>query len=227
MISTAGDATGNATAAATVPPLHVVTTDKVVLRDSFVADAVAIMRRAGSRLALHLRAPRLDAHTVHDLAMRLAAEQEATGAWLVVYERVDIALACGARAVQLTSTSLSPAQARAIGPELRIGASAHSVEQVLAAAADGASWVVLDRILEAGSADDAERGPDRLVRAARAVIVPVVALGGVRPHHVAALRQLGARGVAVIRGVWDAPNAGDAAFDYLSAYDAGGASRSG
>jgi thiazole tautomerase (transcriptional regulator TenI) len=223
MISTAGDSAG----VATVPTLHVVTTDKVVLRDSFVTDATAVMRRARHRLALHLRAPRLDAHTVHDLAMLLASEQEATGAWLVVYERVDIALACGARAVQLTSTSLSPAQARAIGPELRIGASAHSVPQVVAAAADGAAWVVLDRVLEAGSAEDSDRGPDRLVRASRAVAVPVIALGGVRPHHVAALRQLGARGVAVIRGVWDAPNAGDAAFDYLSAYDAGGASRSG
>ena len=210
-----------------VPTLHVVTTDDVVMRDTFLTAATAIMRRAGPRVAVHLRAPRLDARTIHDLALLLAVVQDETGAWLVIYERVDIAVACGARGVQLTSTSLAPAQARSIAPDLLAGASAHSVDQVLAAARDGAAWVVLDRVLHAAPAADPERGPDRLVRAARAVDIPVIALGGIRPHHVAALRQLGARGIAAIRGVWDAPNAEAAAIDYLSAYDAGGIARSG
>jgi thiamine monophosphate synthase len=41
----------------------------------------------------------------------------------------------------------------------------------------------------------------------------------VRPQHCAALRQAGAYGLAVIRGIWDATNAERAASDYLSAYD--------
>jgi thiazole tautomerase (transcriptional regulator TenI) len=54
---------------------------------------------------------------------------------------------------------------------------------------------------------------------AQAVTIPVVAIGGVRPEHCRVLRASGAYGLAVIRGVWDAPNAERAASDYLSAYD--------
>jgi thiazole tautomerase (transcriptional regulator TenI) len=49
--------------------------------------------------------------------------------------------------------------------------------------------------------------------------VPVVAIGGVRPEHCAVLRNAGVYGLAVIRGIWDAANAEQAASDYLSAYD--------
>jgi thiamine monophosphate synthase len=40
----------------------------------------------------------------------------------------------------------------------------------------------------------------------------------VKPHHVASLRAAGAYGVAVIRGVWGASDAGAAVVDYLSAH---------
>jgi thiamine monophosphate synthase len=52
--------------------------------------------------------------------------------------------------------------------------------------------------------------------------VPVIAIGGVRPAHCRALRLAGVHGVAVIRGIWDAPNAERAASDYLSCYDDAG-----
>jgi thiamine monophosphate synthase len=47
----------------------------------------------------------------------------------------------------------------------------------------------------------------------------VLAIGGVRPEHSGALRDAGVYGIAVIRGIWDAANAEQAANDYLSAYD--------
>jgi thiamine monophosphate synthase len=48
-----------------------------------------------------------------------------------------------------------------------------------------------------------------------------VAIGGIVPQHVAPLRRLGARGVAAIRGIWDADHSERAVIDYLSAYESG------
>jgi thiamine monophosphate synthase len=50
--------------------------------------------------------------------------------------------------------------------------------------------------------------------------IPLIAIGGIVPQHIAPLRKLGVRGVAAIRGIWDSDNAERAAADYLSAYDA-------
>jgi thiamine monophosphate synthase len=52
---------------------------------------------------------------------------------------------------------------------------------------------------------------------------PVIAIGGILPGHCRLLHEAGASGVAVIRGIWDAPNAERAAADYLSCYDDVGA----
>jgi len=48
--------------------------------------------------------------------------------------------------------------------------------------------------------------------------VPVIAIGGVRPENVSQLVAAGAYGVAVIRGVWNANDAGAAVIEYLSAH---------
>jgi thiazole tautomerase (transcriptional regulator TenI) len=63
------------------------------------------------------------------------------------------------------------------------------------------------------------RGLSFLRAVSNAVSIPVVAIGGVRPEHCRLLRESGAYGLAVIRGIWGATNAERAASDYLSAYD--------
>jgi thiamine monophosphate synthase len=57
---------------------------------------------------------------------------------------------------------------------------------------------------------------ERLVRFSG---LPIVVIGGIVPQHVAPLRRLGVRGVAAIRGIWDADDSERAVTDYLSAYD--------
>jgi thiamine monophosphate synthase len=50
----------------------------------------------------------------------------------------------------------------------------------------------------------------------------VIAIGGMLPKHCRAMRLAGVHGVAVIRGIWEAPNAEQAAGDYLSCHDDAG-----
>ena len=154
------------------------------------------MHAGGPRVAVHVRAARIGGRLLHELTCRVADLQEETGAWAVVNDRADVALTSGARGVQLTSRSMTAADAHCFAPRLAIGASVHS-------AAD------------ARSAADGEQ-------LASEHTLPIIAIGGVKPQHVASLRAAGAYGVAVIRGVWSASDAGAAVIDYLSAHGAPG-----
>jgi thiazole tautomerase (transcriptional regulator TenI) len=68
----------------------------------------------------------------------------------------------------------------------------------------------------------AGRGEEIIAELAWAVAAPIIAIGGIMPGNVATLRRAGAHGVAVIRGIWGEDDAGVAATDYLSKYDAYG-----
>ena len=206
-----------------VPLVHAVTTDEVVGRADFVDVACAVMGALGPRGALHLRASRMSGGRLQALGETLAAAQLVTGAWLVVNDRVDVALAVGARGAQLTSRSLAAADARRAAPTLAIGASVHAVREGVEAAQGGADWLVAGQVFAspAHPGDDG-RGMTFVESLVAAVRVPVIAIGGVRPQHCRALRLAGVHGVAVIRGIWDAANAERAAGDYLSCYDDAG-----
>lgn len=193
------------------------------------------MRAMGPRGALQLRAARMaqdkPARFV-ELALTLVEEQERTGAWLVINDRVDVALIACARGVQLTRYSLDVADAMQVllksgAPACAIGASVHSLEEAIAARLAGAEWGVVSDVLAAPvkGRDDRtfqgrdEAGPALLEQLVRYSGIPIVTIGGVTPQHVAALRRAGAYGVAAIRGIWDVEHSERAVLDYLSGYD--------
>jgi thiazole tautomerase (transcriptional regulator TenI) len=203
-----------------LPIIHAVTSDEIVARADFLDVACAVMSALGPRGALHLRAGRSTAARLQALAAGLEAAQAVTGAWLVVNDRLDLAIGCRARGAQLTSRSLRVSDARRAAPTLAVGASVHSIEEGRVAAEEGASWLVAGHVFATATHPGEEGRGLSFVRAlVAAVDVPIVAIGGVRPEHCAVLRQAGAYGLAVIRGIWDAANAERAASDYLSAYD--------
>jgi thiamine-phosphate diphosphorylase len=174
------------------------------------------MQALGSRGAVQLRAPRTSGATLYAIACALAERQRSTGAWLIVTDRVDVALAARARGVQLTSRSIGVADALTVAPALAIGASAHSLAEARAACEARATWLVVGQLT-------AERrgvaGPRALRELVAECGVPVIVIGGVTPGHVRALRGLGVYGVAAIRGIWDVESAKDAAGAYLAAYE--------
>ena len=177
----------------------------------------------GARGALHLRTHRLSGAELHSLARRLAPVQERTHCWLVINDRVDVALATGARGIQLTSKSLTIPDAQAIAPGVPLGASVHSVEEVVEAERAGAAWAVAGHVYETATHPASEgRGVAFVEAVCENTSLPVIAIGGIRPRNVAAMRRAGAWGIAVIRGIWSASDAEAAAIDYLSRYDANG-----
>jgi thiamine-phosphate pyrophosphorylase len=81
-----------------------------------------------------------------------------------------------------------------------LGVSCHSVEHVRAAEAEGADYVVFGPVFEpiSKTAGLEPRGLQELERTARAVKIPVLALGGVTKSNLAACFAAGAAGVAGI-----------------------------
>lgn len=192
-------------ASSSFPVVHAVTDSGVVMHAGFLGRASAIMRAIGPRGALHLRSSRASGQRFYELAAALSEVQEQTGCWLIVNDRVDVAAAVRARGAQLASHSLLVADALLVCPGIPVGASIHSVEEAIAAEGDGASWCVAGTIFETPS--HVGRAPARIEfieQVAAAVNIPIIAIGGVMPEHVAALRRAGAHGIATIRGAgWE------------------------
>lgn len=198
------------------PALHILTDDEVCARPDFRDAALSVLRAGGERLALHLRMPHATGRRAYDLASWLREASRASGSWLVVNDRVDVALAVSAEGVQLGARSLLPADAAAISRgRLRIGVSVHAGEDAPA----NADWVIAGNVLATASHPGRPGTGLAPIRALSARGARPVAVGGITPEHLPALRAAGAAGVAVIRGVWNAPEAGAAVAGYLERWE--------
>lgn len=173
----------------------------------------AQMERVGDVLeagvtAVQLRAKECSTATLVQMARTLAANCRRRGALFIVNDRLDVALACGADGVHLGPDDLPLAAARAIaGPHFVIGASAGTVEEAVAAEAQGADYLGVGSVFHTLSKEDAGSpiGVEGLRQVVQATPLPVVAIGGITAENAAFTLVAGAVGVAVIRAVWDAP----------------------
>lgn len=127
------------------------------------------------------------------------------GVSLVVNDDVDAALALSADGVHLGQRDAGAERALAAG--LMLGLSATTPEQARVAESLGAGYVGAGPVWATPSKADADApiGLEGLAAIARAVSVPVVAIGGVDAANAADCVRAGAAGVAVIRAARDAP----------------------
>lgn len=203
-----------------VPRIHAVTDDLIIAHPDFTTRARGVMHALGPRGAVHLRSRWLTAAQVYAIALALGDAQESTGCWLVVNERLDVALAARTHGAQLTTKSLTVADARIVASELPLGASVHGALEALEAERDGADWVVAGHVFSTAShAGEPGRGAELVAAVVERTTLPCIAIGGIRPENVGTLRDAGAWGVAAITGIWGAASAEAAATDYLSHYD--------
>jgi len=178
-----------------------------------IADASArpedAARWATQRLDyVQLRDKRLPAGELVTLARTLLAHLGATK--LLINSRPDVAVACGAAGVHLTSApgELTPAQvrevfssAKAAAPALSI--SCHTLDEVRRAHESAVDLILFGPVFEKRVARQLIRDGSGLVllrEACRAAAgTPVLALGGITKENTADCLAAGAAGIAAIR----------------------------
>ncbi len=166
-----------------------------------LADMVDAAVSGGAGM-VQLREKDMPAGDLLALARRL--RQTTRGrALLIVNDRVDVAILCGADGVQLGENALDVASCRALaGADMLIGRSVHSVEGAARAVCEGADFLTLGTIFDTPSHPGAETGGTELVRSvADMVDAPIIAIGGIDASNIGKAIEAGADGAAVISAI--------------------------
>ncbi len=176
-----------------------------------VADATPAAQERSLRLArelaaagislLQLRAKPLATGALTELAVALVRNLGPLGCRIIVNDRADVAVACGAAGVHVGDEDLPIAAVRkVVGPSALVGYSTHSVEEIERAADMAVDYVGFGPIFASPTKPGARspRGIDELRAACRASRHPVVAIGGITHANARAAWEAGAVSVAVI-----------------------------
>jgi len=140
------------------------------------------------------------------IASRYRRACEAAGALLIVNDRPDLALTAGADGVHLGQDDVAVQRAREIVGEQRlVGLSTHSAAQIAAAASAGVDYIGVGPVHATPTKPGRPAvGLELVSYAARHSALPFFAIGGIEAANVVAVRDAGARRVAVVRSLTEA-----------------------
>ncbi|MGO9822828.1 MAG: thiamine phosphate synthase [Solirubrobacteraceae bacterium] len=155
---------------------------------------------------VQLRLKDADDELVLATANRYRRLCNAAGALLIVNDRPDLAVAGDADGVHVGQDDVAVEQARAVvGPERLVGLSTHSLDQVRAVA--GVDYIGVGPVHATPTKPGRAPVGRKLVRYAAAnCTLPFFAIGGIDTTNIAAIRDAGARRVAVVRALTQAPD---------------------
>jgi len=196
--------------------LYLVTSQEVS-RGRTTLDVVRKALAGGVRL-VQLREKSMSDGELFLLACELRKITDVAGAVLIINDHIDIALACGADGVHLGQDDLPVDVARRMAPELVIGASAHSVAEVLDSQKRGASYVNIGPLFSTTTKAVAEGrllGLEGLRRLSASAEIPFTVMGGIKREHVSSLVAEGARTIALVSAITMADDPEQAASGIL------------
>ena len=125
---------------------------------------------------------------------------------LIINDRVDVALKCGAAGVHLGQEDGNVREVREkVGDRLLIGVSAHNVKEALLAQEQGADYLGVGAVFGSSTKTDAHPLEHaELRKISHAVSIPVVAIGGITRENVTLLKGTGISGAALISAIFAA-----------------------
>ena len=136
---------------------------------------------------------------------------------LLVNDRLDIAILSGADGVHLGLDDIPVAEARRLaGEDFLIGATAHNVEEALAAEAAGADYLGCGAVFATHTKKDTvPLGLDGLQAIRQSVRIPITGIAGITTENYQQVLGTGADGVAVVSGILGADSISDTVTRFL------------
>lgn len=142
-----------------------------------------------------------EAKKLHEITKRY-------GIPLIVNDDIEVAFEVKAEGVHLglEDTAIEYARSR-LGSDKIIGATAHTVEEALAAQAAGADYLGAGAVFGSTTKNNIiPMSLDTLTAIGEAVSIPVVAIGGITEENIAKLTGRGIDGVAVVAAIFGSRN---------------------
>lgn len=187
-------------------------TGRLLARADAVLDHAALLQYRNKSASAELRRGQAEA------LLGLCA---ARGVRLIVNDDLALAQAIGANGVHLGEDDGDARAARAaLGPDALIGVSCYDdSDRARAAAATGASYVAFGAFFPSSTKPNARRAAFELLGDSAGFGLPRVAIGGITPDNARSVVAAGADLIAVISGVFDAPDPPAAARAYRACFD--------
>jgi thiamine-phosphate pyrophosphorylase len=187
-------------------------TRRLLTRVDAVLDHAALLQYRNKSASAGLRREQAEA---------LRALCAARGVRLIVNDDLALARAIGADGVHLGEDDGDAHTARAVlGADALIGVSCYDdLRRAHAAVAAGADYVAFGAFFPSGTKPNARRAAFDLLRDSAGLGVPRVAIGGITPDNARSVVAAGADLIAVVSGVFDAPDPPAAAGAYRACFD--------
>ena len=195
------------------PPLYAII-DAALLTKTSELSFVEMMAESGVEL-LQYRNKRASSRELFEASQSISATLSRLakpGSYkprFIVNDRADIAVLANAQGVHVGQQDLNVEEARAIvGPDILVGVSTHSLEQLDAADKTSADYIAFGPIFPTSSKENPDPvvGLDLLREARRHTRKSIVAIGGITLERAAEVFRAGADSLAVARDLIVAEN---------------------
>lgn len=186
--------------------LYAVTDRAWVGRQSLYEQVEAAIR--GGVSCVQLREKELGEEAILAEALAISALCRRYGIPFFINDHVEIAIRCGADGVHIGQEDMPLCEVRKrVGREMKIGVSAHSVEEALEAEKKGADCLGVGAMFPSSTKKKIKLlSLERLREICAAVKIPVVAIGGITKENIGQLFGSGVDGVALASGIFGAGN---------------------
>jgi thiamine-phosphate pyrophosphorylase len=188
------------------PPLYAII-DAALLKKTSELSFVEMMAESGVEL-LQYRNKRASSRELFEASQSISATLSRlakTGSYkprFIVNDRADIAVLANAQGVHVGQQDLNVEEARAIvGPDILVGVSTHSLEQLDAADKTSADYIAFGPIFPTNSKENPDPvvGLHLLREARQHTQKPIVAIGGITLERAVEVFRAGADSLAVAR----------------------------
>jgi thiamine-phosphate pyrophosphorylase len=183
-------------------------TDSLLIGDRSLSEVVAAATEGGVKV-IQYRDKKATTRQMVERASKLAQICHQSGAYLLINDRLDVALAVDADGVHVGQDDMPASLARKLlGPEKLLGVTVHNEEEMRRAEAEGADHLSVAPVFATSTKPDHQTplGIEGVKTLVRATGLPVVAIGGINSSNASEVVRTGVEGICVVSAVMAAPD---------------------